>query len=97
MHRSLILRANQCPAYLKKIDFILNDTESDMPEGSGSDKGINRRRAPGRSNPLAEIHPSGGKRAFGADLAVAVFHAVADFPLVKIQANVRRRFHEGYL
>jgi hypothetical protein len=24
------------PAYLKKIDFILDDTESDMPEGSAT-------------------------------------------------------------
>jgi hypothetical protein len=57
-----------------------------------------RRRAPRlwqRFHPHVQVKAGGGKQSFGENLAAAVLHAVADLPLVNIQADVIHRFHEG--
>src|SRR5882757_9678637 len=41
------------------------------------------------------VQTCGGNRALGVNLAPAVFHAIADLPLVNIQADVIHRLHGG--
>src|SRR5467141_3828948 len=58
------------------------------------------RRAPRlwqRFHPQVQVKTCGGERSFGENLATAVFHAIADLPLVNIQSDVIHRFHGGSL
>jgi len=46
-------------------------------------------------HPMVPIHTGDGNRSLDVNLAIAVFHAVADLPLVNIQPYVISRLHEG--
>src|SRR5882724_8890796 len=48
-----------------------------------------------RSPPVVQVQTCGGNRTFGVNPAAAVLHAVADLPLVNIQADVIHRLHGG--
>src|SRR6202167_4191326 len=48
-----------------------------------------------RSHPVIQIQTCGGNRTLGVNPAAAVLHAVADLPLVNIQADVIHRLHGG--
>jgi len=44
-----------------------------------------------RFHPLIQIETGGGNLSFGTDLATGIFHAVADLPLMYIEADVIHR------
>jgi hypothetical protein len=46
-------------------------------------------------HPAIQIVACGGSRSLGVSPATAVLHAVADLPLVNIQADVIHRLHGG--
>src|ERR1700740_741005 len=64
---------------------------------AGEHGGFHRRRPRLRQrfHPAVQVPTCGGNRSFGVDLATAILHAVADLPLVNIQADVIHRFHGG--
>src|ERR1700723_2652214 len=48
-----------------------------------------------RAHPVIQVQTSRGNRTLGVNPAAAVLHAVADLPLVNIQADVIHRLHGG--
>src|SRR5690349_6266421 len=47
------------------------------------------------AHPAIQVHSGGGNAAFSVDTAAHIFHAIADRPLVNIQADVIHTLHGG--
>jgi hypothetical protein len=68
-----------------------------IADPAGEDRRLHRCHPPLRKglHPAIQVDSSGGNAAFSVDPAANIFHAIADRPLVNIQANVIPTLHGG--